>query len=103
MQKENRFDIKNLSDHLFWDVDPDNLEINKNFAFILQRILSYGLLKDWMLFYKTFGLEKITEEAKALRNLDSKSLHFIAHLSGSDLSDFKCYTTRQLIPKHWNF
>lgn len=103
MKDKNSFNIKNLSEHLFWDVDIETLDINKNFAFILQRILRYGLLKDWILLYKTFGIKKITQTAKTIRNLDDKSLHFIAQLSGSELSEFRCYTSKQSIPGHWEF
>ncbi len=103
MQETNHFNISELSDHLFWDVDRYALDVNKNFSFILQRVLSYGLLRDWDLLYKTFGLTKITEETKKIRNLDDKSLHFIAQISGSKLSEFKCYTTRQSMSKHWKF
>jgi hypothetical protein len=103
MQEKKQLNVNDFSDHLFWDVDRNNLDTEKNFAFILQRILSYGLLHDWNLLYKSFGLKRITEEAKNIRNLDDRSLHFIAHLSGSNLHDFKCYITKQSIPKHWNF
>jgi len=103
MQEKKQFNINNFSAHIFWDVDRNKLDINKNFGFVLQRVLNYGLLHDWNLVYKSFGLKKITEEAKKIRNLDDRSLHFIAHLSDSNLDDFKCYTTKQSIPKHWNF
>ena len=103
MENTSELNIDNFSSHLFWDVDRDTLDIHKNLTFILQRTLSYGLLSDWNLLYKSFGLVKITEEAKKIRNLDNKSLHFIAQISGSELKEFKCYTTRQSISKHWNF
>ena len=103
MQRKKQLNINDLSDHIFWDVDHNNLDINKNFAFILQRVLGYGLLHDWNLIYKSFGLKRITEEAKKIRYLDDRSLHFIAHLSDSNLNDFRCYITKQSIPGHWNF
>ena len=95
--------VSDLSKHLFWDVDCNDLDLNKNFRFILSRVLEYGLINDWILLYKHFGLEKITSEAKEIRNLDDKSLHFIAHLSDTKLEEFRCYTYKQSIPKHWNF
>ncbi len=103
MNKEHPVNLSEFSDHLFWDVDRNTLDINKNFNFILQRTLSYGLFSDWILLYKAFGLKKIVDETKKIRNLDDKSLHFIAQISDSPLSDFKCYTSRQSIPQHWHF
>lgn len=103
MSKERIFNINQLSDHLFWDVDRDDLDMDKNFRFVLQRVLTYGLINDWLLLYKFYGVEKIAEETKKLRTLDDKSLHFIARISNSDLQEFRCYTTKQSSPKHWNF
>ncbi len=103
MQTDNALDIRDLSNYLFWDVDRNNLDIHKNFRFILTRVLEYGSINDWLLLYKYFGLEKIISEAKGIRNLDDKSLHFLAHLSDSKLEEFKCYTWKQSTPKHWNF
>ena len=103
MKEKIQFDIGELSEHLFWDVDRNTLDIHKNFNFVLQRTLSYGLLRDWILLYKAFGLKKIVDETKKIRNLDDKSLHFIAQISGTSLSDFRCYTTKQSIPQHWHF
>lgn len=103
MLDKSNLTVSNLSKHLFWDVDRNELDINKNFRFILTRVLEYGLINDWILLYKHFGLEKITSETKKIRNLDDKSLHFIAHLSDTKLQEFRCYTYKQSIPKHWNF
>ena len=103
MQKQGTLTVHDLSPHLFWDVDPVKLDLDKDFHFVLARILQYGLINDWILFYKHFGLEKITQEAKQIRDLDDKSIHFIAGLSGSKLEEFKCYTWKQSTPRHWNF
>lgn len=103
MSDTKTFDINELSGHLFWDVNRDDLDMEKNFRFVLQRILTYGLMKDWILLYKSYGIEKIANETKKLRTLDDKSLHFIARISHSDLNEFRCYTTKQSNPKHWNF
>ena len=103
MSSQEILSVKDLSTHLFWDIDSNSLDVNKNFRFILTRVLEYGLINDWVLLYKHFGLDRIASEAKEIRNLDDKSLHFIAQLSDSKLEEFKCYTYKQSIPKHWNF
>src|SRR5665811_272074 len=98
-----QFSANKLSDHLFWDINKKELDIHGNFRFILTRVLEYGELKDWILLCKYFGIKKITDEAKEIRSLDDKSLHFIATISDTKLEEFKCYTWKQSIPKHWNF
>ena len=41
--------IANFSPHIFWDVDVHSIDMEKNGAFVLQRVLQYGILKDWLL------------------------------------------------------
>ena len=100
---QNILSISDLSPHLFWDIDPGLLDAENDFRFVLGRVLQYGLLSDWLLIYKHFGMERIASEAKQIRDLDEKSIHFIAKLSGSKLEEFKCYTWKQLTPRHWDF
>jgi hypothetical protein len=103
MFKQRTLTIQDLSAHLFWDVNPDSLDMEKDFRFVLTRVLGYGVMKDWMQLFEHFGIERIASEAKRIRSLDDKSLHFIAHMSGSNLEEFKCYTYKQSIAKHWDF
>jgi hypothetical protein len=95
--------ISQLSAHLFWDVKPDLLDPDRNKTFIIKRVLEYGLWEDWLLLKKFYGLETITNETQGFRELDPRSLAFIAQLSGVPKEKFKCYTTEQLTPPHWNF
>ena len=95
--------ISQLSPHLFWDVKPDQLDTDRSKAFIIKRVLEYGLLEDWLLLKKFYGLETITKATLGFRELDSRSLAFIAQLSGIPKEKFKCYNTRQLTHPHLNF
>lgn len=95
--------ILNLSPHLFWDTNVADLDVDRNKRFIIQRVLEYGLLQDWLIIHKHYGLDTITREVQELRELDERSLAFISALSGVPLNTFRCYTTKQLRPAHWNF
>lgn len=97
------FPIEQLSPHLFWDIDINLLTVDAHFQFITNRILQYGLIQDWRLLHHYFGIHKITEAAKKIRDLDLKSMYFLANLSGSKPQEFICYTSKQSIPKPWNF
>jgi hypothetical protein len=92
-----------LSPHLFWDVDRNKLDPNAGSRFIIKKVLEYGLWEDWLLIKHFYGLETITEVVKNLRELDPKTLSFIASISQIPREEFRCYTTRQLTPLHWNF
>ena len=99
--KKSEFDIAKLSSHLFWDVDLENMKVENDFPFIVKRILEYGLIGDWNLLKSHFSLEEITAAVKKFRDLDSKSLSFISTISKEPKANFRCYTTKQLIPPHW--
>ncbi len=103
MELIEQLDISHLSAHLFWDVNPDQIDIETDFRFILSRVLQYGMIRDWVLLVRYAGLERIATEAKEIRSLDDRSLHFIASITGSKLEEFKCYTWKQSIPGHGIF
>ena len=43
------FAITDFSPHLFWDVNPESLDMEKHKKYIIGRTLDYGLTKDWRL------------------------------------------------------
>jgi len=95
--------ITNLSPHLFWDVDKDNIDLEKNKKFIIHRVLEYGLLRDWQFIYSHYGIEDISNTVINIKDLDKKSLSFISLLSKVPKEKFLCYTLMQSTPQHWNF
>ncbi len=103
-QQKNQNTIEpGLSPHLFWDVERAGLDMEKNASFIIKRVLEYGLWNDWKIIQQYYGIPAIAQSALKLRELEPKSLHFIAELSGIPLNKFKCYTTIQSKNPHWNF
>ena len=94
--------IADFSQHLFWDVDRNKLDWEKNKAQIVKRVLEYGLLHDWNILQQQYGIKKIGEICKELRSLDEKSLGFISLLTGIPKESFRCYILKQSIPQHWN-
>jgi len=105
LKKENiNIDSPNdLSEHLFWDVEINKISLEKNKPLIIQRVLDYGLISDWYKIYNYYGIKEIAEIAITLKDLDKKSASFISLLSKTKKELFLCYTTKQSIPKHWNF
>jgi hypothetical protein len=96
-------DLQSFSPHLFWDVDIKTIRWEEHSVFIVQRVLEYGIMSDWINLYQTIGIQEIGTIAKKIRSLDTKSLVFISALSNIPLTDFLCYTTKQSTPKHWDF
>lgn len=95
--------IKELSPYLFWDVDMKNVDAEKNAPFIVQRVLEYGQLSDWDIIHSHYGLDRIISTAKNLRSLDPKAMSLLCCLGNLPKTDFRCYTTKQSTPLHWNF
>ena len=100
---ETALQLKNLSKHLFWDVSVIKLDSQKNKKQIIKRVLDYGLFRDWQIISNYYGINEIAKVALTIRDLDNKSISFISLLSKIPKEKFLCYTTKQLIPKHWNF
>ena len=97
------FDIKDLSPHLFWDVDRNTLSMEKNKKYIIHRVLDYGLIDDWKLIRSYYGIKEIAAIAVTIRNLDKRSAVFVSSLSGIPKGKFICFSSTQSTLKHWNF
>jgi Family of unknown function (DUF6922) len=63
-----------FSQHLFWDVDINKVDLENRKKWIVIRILQYGLIEDWKLLIKLFGIEEISEIAQKSRDIDKKQL-----------------------------
>lgn len=103
MQSFKQITVADFSPHLFWDVNKDKLDFTVNKGQVIQQVLEYGLISDWLIINKLYGIETIAETAVSFRQLDPKALSFIAALSGIPKESFTCYTTKLSMPKHWNF
>jgi hypothetical protein len=95
--------ILNLSPHIFWDVDVATIDMEKNGAFVLQRVLQYGLLKDWLILKSNLGLERIKSIAVQIPALDDVSISFLSNLLHIEKSEFRCYKNKQSNQNYWNY
>jgi hypothetical protein len=93
--------ISNLSPHIFWDVDVYSIDIEKNGVFVLQRVLQYGLLKDWLLIKSNLGIDKLRTYAIQIPTLDDVSISFLSNLLHIEKTEFKCYKNKQLNQNYW--
>jgi hypothetical protein len=103
MPKTNKLETSNYSPHLFWDVDREKINLNEKKAFLVNRVLDYGVMSDWKQLFKDLGLDEIGRIASELRDLDPKAVSFIALLTNRNDKDFRCYSLQQSNPKHWHF
>ena len=95
--------IEKMSAHLFWDVELSEVDIEKNSRFIIKKVLQYGLYSDWKILRELYGINKITEVATQIRDLDKRTASFLSVIGDVPKQKFQCYSTKQSIPQHWNF
>jgi len=95
--------INKFSKHLFWDVDRDILNLDRDKSYIIKNVLEYGAIEDWKIIKKYYGISTITQKTKSFRDLEKKALSFISSISKIPKEEFRCYNYQQSIPPHWNF
>ena len=95
-------DIK-FSQNLFWDVDVNDLDMDKHREFIVERVLDYGFMSDWLVIKEYYSLDKLGKISKNIRSLMPKSLAFISAVTDTNITDYRCYKLAQSNPPHWNF
>jgi hypothetical protein len=94
--------ISDLSPHLFWDCDQSEVTWENDSLLLVERILQYGIMKDWEILKSAYSLKEIANCAQQLKSIDPVSLSFISLISGIPKSKFRCYTEKQLNPTLWN-
>lgn len=95
--------ISQLSPYLFWDIDINLFDAEKNSAQLIQRVLECGELADWCLVRDFYGIDRIVNDCKSLRTLNPKALSFICAISDTKKEDYRCYTMRQYTQRHWSY
>ncbi len=63
----------NLRQSLFWDTDPKRINIKKNSAYIIERVLDFGTDQEVRWLKKTYNPKLIKKVVKKSRSLSPKS------------------------------
>lgn len=85
----------NLSQILFWDVDSSQIDLEKESAFIIQRVFEMGSWSDWCFIKSYYGLEKIVSISKTIRDLNPKAVSYLCCIYGAKKEDFRCYNIKR--------
>ncbi len=101
MQK--KLHIQLLPKHLFWDMDIEQLDVEKNSVLIIERIFNRGDLDDIKMLFDYYGKERIKKEIVKAGFLDKKTLNFVSKFLNIPKTKFQCYTKIQSKNVHWNF
>ena len=94
--------LQDINPRVFWDMDLETLDYERNAPLIIQRVLEYGDLKDWYAIKKHYGLERIVSISKSFRTLVPVAVAWLCCISNAKQEDFRCYRIAQLHPTPWN-
>ncbi len=81
---------KTMRRTLFWDVNVEKLDFEKNARFIIGRVLDFGNLDEWKKIRDFYGLARIKKEAKRHVFSDRRSANFWALILNIPLNELKC-------------
>ncbi|HEY5407947.1 MAG TPA: hypothetical protein VIJ92_12710 [Ginsengibacter sp.] len=64
---------------LFWDVNPDKLDWEKNSRFIIERVMVRGGMKDVKIIMKLYKRQQVIDAIKKSRDLDRITHNFCSN------------------------
>ena len=81
---------KTLRKSLFWEVNLEDLDYQRDVEFIIGRVLDLGNLKEWRAIKNFYGLDKIKKVARKHVFSDPKSANFWSIIVHIPLEKIKC-------------
>ena len=92
-----------LSNSLFWDVEFENIDVEKHSSFIIERVTNRGKWEEFQSLLSYYGHEKIKTVLLSVRYLDGKTLAFCSTYFGIPKNQFRCYKQKLLNHSHWHY
>jgi hypothetical protein len=93
----------NISKRVFWDIDFDTLDYDKDRFFIIDKVMNYGMWDDFLAVMRHYGKEVVKKEIVKSPYLKKDVLNFLCFYLDLKPEDFECYTRRQLQEPHWAY
>jgi len=84
-----------LSPHLFWDVCPEGIDLEKHAAWLAQRVLEYGDWSDWQALVRHYGRERLGKIVRGIRSLQPGALAFCRIWFDVPDAEFRCSKQKQ--------
>ena len=89
------YSVIDFSPHLFWDVKPGTVNIEKHQRLIVERVIQRGSRKDLSLLQHIYREDQIRRIIKEVDWLNEKNMAFVQVYFGIPLNELQCYTKRQ--------
>ncbi len=85
---------------LFWDADIDNMAMNSNASYIIERVLERGNTEEWQKKKRIYGLKKIKEEALQAKYLTKQTLSFCSVYFDEPFENFRSWKNQMELPEN---
>ncbi len=76
-----------FSQFLFWDTAVEKIDPDKNKNYIIERVISRGLLQDFYFLLQLYSTDQIITALKKSKVLDNKTANFCSHYFKIPLMD----------------
>lgn len=86
--------LNNISAHLFWDVDVNQLKTEEHARFIIERVINRGNYSDWLNLIKLYSHSEIKRKIVNIKTFDKRTLSFLSMYYDIDKTEFRCYNLK---------
>jgi hypothetical protein len=93
----------NISKTAFWDVNFEEIDFDKNYVFVVDKVFNYGKFNDQLELIRFYGVENIKKMMVQVPYFRKEVFAFICGYFQLNPTEFKCYLRRQSNPTHWEF
>lgn len=83
---------------IFWDVVFENIDYDAKYRFVIERVFDRGDVQDIRNCRRYYGDEKVTDVLLSAKFLSESSMYLASAVIGKPVTEFRCYTLRQLNP-----
>ena len=83
---------------IFWDVNFEKIDYDAKANFVIERVFERGDVQDIRNCRRYYGDDKVREALLKAMYLPLHTIHFASAIVDRPITDFRCYTLRQLNP-----
>jgi hypothetical protein len=84
---------------IFWDVNFENLDYDKKYKFVIERVFERGDVPDIRNCRRYYGDDLIREVLLNAKFLSKTTLYLAAAVIDRPIEEFRCYKLRQSNPE----
>jgi hypothetical protein len=83
---------------ILWDVDFENLDFDKYFRYVIERVFERGDVQDIRNCRRYYGDDKVTQVLLNAKFLPETRMYLASAVIDRPLTEFRCYKLRQSHP-----